>query len=197
MKVGLDALIAEIARNLDWNLLGWDAKFEGLSRPRRMHLILANLVRLDVARAERSDGSVGVRWRPSHRLENYFGVTRHGIPDEYEDAEAPIAVSTLGKQLSKVLQVNSHAVEGHTVYVSACFAMYRLGMLEYRGKKDGFCQFYKSPDFGERSEELDRKGDLTSVTEVVDEAGNTVEFIEEYGSSKSALPRFRLRSTRS
>jgi hypothetical protein len=181
MKVGLDALIAEITRSLDWNLLEWDPKFDALSRPHRMHLILARLVREDVARAEKSDGGVGVRWRPSHRLESYLGVTRHGIPDEYEDADAPAAISTLADELSKVLQVNGDGIEAHTVYAVSCFTMYKLGMLEYRGKVDGLCQFYKSPDFVERAEEQERRGDLTSVTEVVDEAGNTIEFIEKYG----------------
>ena len=95
MKVGLDALVAEIARCIDWNLLEWDPKFDALSRPHRMHLILANLVREDVARAEKSDGGVGVRWRPSHRLDSYFGVKRHGIADEYEDAETPVCIPKL------------------------------------------------------------------------------------------------------
>jgi hypothetical protein len=197
MKVGMDALIAEIARCLDWNFLECDPKFDALSRPHRMQLILASLVREDVAKAEKSDGGVGVRWRASHRLESHFGVTRHGIPDEYEDAGAPEVISTLADEFSKDLQVNGDAVEVHTVYAASCFAMYRLGMLEYRGKEDGFCQFYKSPDFVARSEELERRGDLASVTEVVDEARNTVEFIEEYGPLKSALPSFQLRLPRS
>ncbi len=174
MKVGLDALVAEIDRSLDWNLLEWDPKFGALSRSQRMHLILANLVREDVARTDKLDGGILVRWQPSRRLESYFGVTRHGIPDEFENVDASPAISAIADEFYKVLQANGDGVETHTVFVISCFTFYRLGMVKYLGKDDGLCQFSKSPDFDIMSEELDN---CTRIEEVLDQNGRTVKFI--------------------
>lgn len=187
MKVALDALTAEIARNVDWNIREWDSQFEEIPRAHRMNLILHHLASLDVARAEKSDGAVGIRWKPSRRLEAYFGVTRHGIADDYEDVEQLMPISGLADELSRILQGNEEAVEIHIVHTVVYFALYRLGMLEYRGRKDGVCEFNKSSNFAERCDEYEQNGDLASVTEVLDEAGRTVELIQNFQATGNTL----------
>jgi hypothetical protein len=164
MKVRVDAVIAEIARTLDVNLLRQDPNFEALPRFQRMHFIMAALVRGDIASGEKPGGRKVLRWRPSRRLESCFGVKRHGIPEELERIEAPIAISTLADEFSEVLQANGEMIEEVASYVLRLFAMYEMGLFEYRGKTDGLCQFDRS------SRRID----------VVDEAGNTADFVEKY-----------------
>ena len=53
MKVKLAAVVAEIARTVDYSLLESEPKFTNLSRPHRMSLILACLAREDIARVEK------------------------------------------------------------------------------------------------------------------------------------------------
>jgi len=164
MKVKLDALIAEIAGTLDVNLLRQDPNFATLPRPQRMHFIVACLERCDIARAEKAGGRRVLRWQPSRRLDGYFGVKCHGIPDELERIETPIAISTLADEFSEVLQANGETVEEAASYVLRLFAMYKLGLFEYRGKKDGLCQFDRS----------------SRSIGVVDDAGNAADFVEKY-----------------
>jgi hypothetical protein len=81
-----------------------------------------------------------------------------------EPGAAQIAISTLADEFSEVLQANGETVEEAASYVLRLFAMHRLGLFEYRGKKDGLCQFEKSP----------------SRILVEDENGNTADFVEKY-----------------
>jgi hypothetical protein len=164
MKVRLDAVIAEIAGTLDLRLLRQDPKFANLWRPHRMHLIMPSLARCDIARAEKSGGRKVLRWRPSRRLKNCVGVKPRGIPDELERIEAPIAISTLADEFSEVLQANVETVEEVASYALRLFAMYEMGLFEYRGKKDGLCQFERSP----------------YRVLVEDEAGNTADLVGKY-----------------
>jgi hypothetical protein len=144
MNVRLDALIAEIARTLDVSLLRHDPRFATLPRPQRMHLIVRTLARCDIARGEKYGGREVRRWRPSRRLERNLGVKGHGIPDEIERIEAPIAISTLVDELSDLLKENGEAIDEVTHYVLRLFGMHELEFLEYRGKRDGLCQFERS-----------------------------------------------------
>jgi hypothetical protein len=163
MKVRIDAVIAEIARTLDVNLLRQDPNFAALLRPHRMHFIFRSLVRCDIARAEKSGRRV-LRWRPSHRLKDYVGLNPRGIPNELETIKPPTAFSTLVEEFDEVLQANGETVEEVASYVLRRFAMYELGLFEYRGKKDGLCQLSRS----------------SRRIEVVDEAGDTADFVEKY-----------------
>jgi hypothetical protein len=124
MKIRLDALIAEIAANIDANLLEYDSNFAALPRFNRLSFIFRSLARCDIARAEKSGGRKVIRWRPSRRLEGCFGVKRHGIPDELERIEAPIAISTLADEFSEVLQANGETVEEVASHILRRFAMY-------------------------------------------------------------------------
>jgi hypothetical protein len=164
MTVRLDAIIAEIARILDASLLRHDAGFANLPRPQRMHFITRSLAARDIARGEKYGGRKVRRWRPSGRLEGCFGVKRHGIPDELERIEAPIAISTLADEFSELLQASGETIDEVASYVLRIFGVYALGLLEYRGKKDGLCRF----------ERCSRRID------VVDEAGNTTDFVDKY-----------------
>jgi hypothetical protein len=164
MKIRLDAVIAEIARNIDLNLLMQYPDFAELPRFHRMHFIVRSLASCDIARGEKYGGRKVRRWRPSRRLEGNLGVKGHGIPDELERIEAPIGISTLADEFEEVLQANGDAVGEVAPYVLRLFGMYGLGLLEYQGRKDGLCQFERS------SRRID----------VVDEAGNMTDFLEKY-----------------
>lgn len=164
MTVRLDAIIAEIAITLDTNLLRHDPNFANLPRPQRRHLIMTCLAGCDIAKGEKRGGRKVLRWQPSRRLERNLGVKHHGIPDEVERIEAPVAISTLADEFSELLQANGETVDEAASYVLRRFGMYGLGLLEYRGKKDGLCQFERS------SRRID----------VVDEAGNTTDFVDKY-----------------
>jgi hypothetical protein len=76
-----------------------------------MHFIAACLARCDIAIGEKRGGRKVRRWRPSRRLEGCFGVKRHGIPDELERIEAPIAISTLADELSELLQASGETID--------------------------------------------------------------------------------------
>jgi hypothetical protein len=82
-----------------------------------MHLIVRTLARCDIARGEKYGGRKVRRWRPSRRLERNLGVKGHGIPDEIERIEAPIAISTLVDELSDLLKENGEAIDEVTHYV--------------------------------------------------------------------------------
>jgi hypothetical protein len=163
MKVRIDAVMAEIARTLDYNLLNANPAFAKLPRFNRMHFIFRSLARCDIARAEKPGRGV-LRWRPSHSLKDVVGLTPRGIPNELERIDAPIAISTLADEFDEFLKANGEMVEEVASYVLRLFAMYEMGLFEYRGKKDGLCQFYRS----------------SARIEVVDEAGNTADFVEKY-----------------
>ena len=81
-----------------------------------------------------------------------------------KEIEAPIAISTLADEFSEILQANGKVVEEVTSYVLRLFAMYEMGLFEYRGKKNGLCQFERS----------------SSRILVEDEDGNTADFVERY-----------------
>jgi hypothetical protein len=168
MRSKLDAIIAEIVRIIDFNLLEQYPSFETFWRPNRMHLILGSLKRRDVARTERR--GVSLYWLPSRRLEDSAGVKNHGIRDEFERTEA-IGFSTDAEEFAGILGSNHKVIEKVALNVVRCFQMYQLGLLKYRGKRDGFLQFEKS----------------SSSTKMIDEAGNSAEFIE------GIVPRYSLR----
>jgi hypothetical protein len=164
MKVRVDAVMAEMAGTIDGNLLEYDSNFAALPRFNRLHFIFRSLARRDIAKAERSGGRKVIRWRPSHRLKDYVGLKPRGIPDEFERIEAPITISTLADEFEEILQTLDGPIEETAFGVLRCFAMYEMGLLEYRGKKDGLCQFYRS----------------SRHMTVVDEFGNTADFVEKY-----------------
>lgn len=164
MNVRLDAIIAEIARTLDLSLLMHDPEFANLPKPQRMHFMTRCLAARDIARGEKYGGRKVRRWRPSRQVESNYGVTEHGIPDEIERIEPPVAFSTLADEFSDLLQANDEAIDEVTHYVLRLFGMHALGLLEYRGKDGGFCQF-------DRSEKR---------IDVVDEGGNITDFVEKY-----------------
>jgi hypothetical protein len=116
MKLRLDALIAEIVRSIDLNLLMHDPDFADLPLPQRMHFIVRTLGRCDIARGEKCGRKVR-RWRPSRRLEDHFGVKQHGIPDEVERIEAPVAISTLADEFSDLLEANDEMIDEAAHYV--------------------------------------------------------------------------------
>src|SRR5437867_4442705 len=95
MNVRLDAVIAEIARILDASLLRHDAGFADLPRSQRMHFIKRSLAARDISGGEKYGGRKVRFWQPSRRVQGNIGVKGHGIPDELERIEAPIALSTL------------------------------------------------------------------------------------------------------
>lgn len=164
MDTKLDAIIAEIARTLDFSLLMHDPEFSTIPKPQRMHFITRCLAGHDIARGEKYGGRKVRRWRPSRQLEKSIGVKDHGIPDEIERIEAPVAISTLLEELSGLLDINEETINEATDYVLRLFGMHALGLLEYRGKEDGFCQF-------DRSEKR---------IDVVDDAGNKTDFVDKY-----------------
>lgn len=164
MKVKLDAIVAEIAANIDAELLEYNSEFAALPRFNRLHFILRSLARCDLANAERSSGRKVIRWRPSHRLKDYVGLKPRGVPDEFERIEAPVGISTLADEFEEVLQTLVGPIEQTAYGVLRRFAMCEMGLLEYRGKKDGLCQFYRS----------------SKRLLVEDEAGNTADFVDKY-----------------
>jgi hypothetical protein len=164
MEVKLDAIVAEIAANIDANLLEYDSNFAALPRFNRLHFIFRSLASCDIARAEKSGRRKVIRWRPSHRLKDYVGLKPRGIPDEFERIEAPIAISTLADEFEEILQTVRGPIEETAFGVLRRFAMYEMGLLEYRGKKDGVCQFHRS----------------SSRILVEDEDGNTADFVDKY-----------------
>jgi hypothetical protein len=143
MKVRLDAVMAEIAGTIDAHLLEYDSNFASLPRFNRLHFIFRSLARCDIARPEKCGRKV-IRWRPSHRLKDYVGLKPRGIPDEFERIEAPRFFSTLADEFDEYLQTVSSPIEQTAFNVLRRFEMYEMGMLEYRRKKDGLCQFRKS-----------------------------------------------------
>lgn len=159
MKIRLDAVIAEIAGSIDAQILECEPRYEALPRFNRLHFILRALARADIARAERSGGRKAIRWRPSRRLKDCVGLKPRRIPDEFERIEAPKTISTLADEFEEFLQTLGGPIEDTAFGVLRRFAMYEMGLLEYRGKKDGRCQFYRP----------------SKRIEVVDEAGNAAD----------------------
>jgi hypothetical protein len=162
MEVRLDAVIGEIAETVDSSLLRAEPNFTTLPRPNRMHLILLALMYCDIARPYNSNGVM--RWRPSRCLNKHVGVRGHGIPDERELTEKPTTISTLADELLETLRANSDLVVDVAFHVIRRFAMYQMGLFEYRGREDGRCQFYRS------SQRL----------LVEDEDGNKTDFVDKY-----------------
>jgi hypothetical protein len=118
MDVKLDAIIAEIARTLDLSLLIHDPEFAIIPKPQRMHFITRSLATRGIAKGEKYGGRKVRRWRQSRHLEKNFGVKDHGIPDEIERIEAPVAISTLVDEFSKLLDFNDEPINAVTNYVS-------------------------------------------------------------------------------
>jgi hypothetical protein len=123
MKVRIDAVIAEIARTLDVNLLKHDSNFATLPRPQRMHFIFRSLACCDIAKAEKFGGRKVRRWRPSRRLGRNFGVKWHGLPDELERIERPVAISTLADEFEELLQASGELAEDVADYVLRLLAI--------------------------------------------------------------------------
>jgi len=118
MDVKLDAIIAEIARTLDLSLLMHDPEFADIPKPQRMHFITRCLEGHDIARSEKYGGRKVRRWRLSRNFEKSIGVKDHEVPDEIERIEAPVAVSTLVDEFSKLLNFNDEPINAVTNYVS-------------------------------------------------------------------------------
>ncbi|MDI3561721.1 hypothetical protein [Bradyrhizobium sp. Arg816] len=135
MDVKLDAIIAEIARTLDLSLRMQDPEFATIPKPQRMHFITRSLAGHDIARGEKYGGRKVRRWRPSRHLEKFAGVKNHGIPDEIERIEAPVAISTLVDEFYELLDINDEPINEVADYVLRLFGMRSLGLLEYRGKE--------------------------------------------------------------
>jgi hypothetical protein len=169
MNAKMDALIAEIVRIIDLNLLEQYPLFETFWRANRMHLILASLKRCDVARAERR--GVGLYWLPSRRLEDYAGVKHRGIRDEFERTET-IGFSTDAQEFDQILRANHKVIEKVTLRVVRRFEMYQLGLLRYHGKEDGFLQFDRS----------------SSRTDMINEAEHAANFVA------GKIPRYSFRA---
>jgi hypothetical protein len=122
MDVKLDAIIAEIARTLDLCLLIHGPEFEMIPKPQRMHFITRSLATRGIAKGEKYGGRKVRRWRQSRHFEKKrFGVKDHGIPDEIERIEAPVAISTLVDEFSKLLDFNDEPI--NTVINYACWSI--------------------------------------------------------------------------
>jgi hypothetical protein len=139
MQSRIDAFIAEIARAVDSKILADDPNFADLWRPNRTFLLLSYLVKLDIARIQKRTDSIV--WLPSSDLENKFGVKGHSIPDELERTERPIGMNTLADEFSETLRDSNELINDATSRFLRRFAMYEKGLLAYRGKKNGRCQF--------------------------------------------------------
>ncbi|MGY4368440.1 hypothetical protein ACVW1A_004505 [Bradyrhizobium sp. LB1.3] len=118
MDVKLDAIIAEIARTLDLSLLLHDPEFADLPKPQRLHFITRSLATRGIAKGEKYGGRKVRRWRQSRHFEKNFGLKNHGIPDEIERIEAPVAISTLVDEFSKLLDFNDEPINAVTDYAS-------------------------------------------------------------------------------
>ncbi|WP_145984377.1 hypothetical protein [Bradyrhizobium nitroreducens] len=164
MKVRVDAIVAEIANVLDISLLRHNPEFADLPRSNRMHLIMSCMARRGIARGEKYGGRKVRYWKPSRHLDTDVGVKGHGIPSELERIEAPVVFSTLADDLSDFLGANGEAVDEVASFVVHLFGQYALGLLDYRGKKDGLCQFVTS----------------SRRVDVVDGRGSTTDFVEKY-----------------
>jgi hypothetical protein len=144
MKVKLAAIVAEIARTIDRDLLAFDTTFAILSRPHRMSLILTSLQRENVASAGKSRRDVVCRWDPSERLLEYLGAEPVGINDEFEDVQCPTGIFSAADEFARILRMRPYLVAEIASSVIRRFQMHNLGLLEYCGKKAGFCIFRKS-----------------------------------------------------
>jgi hypothetical protein len=80
----------------------------------------------------------------ARRVKDCVGLRPRGISDEFERIESPTTISTLADEFEEYLQTVSDPIEQTAFNVLRRFAMYEIGLLEYRGKKDGLCQFRKS-----------------------------------------------------
>jgi len=112
MEVKLDAIVAEIVENIDFELLEGDPKFDSLPRSQRIHLVLSMLADKNIARKEEVGVGSTICWRPSRRFEKYLGVKEHCIPDEHEVTEAPLARVKLAQQFSQALRVRPETSGG-------------------------------------------------------------------------------------
>jgi hypothetical protein len=175
MEVKLDAMVAEIVGNIDFELLEGDPKFDSLPRSQRICLVLSMLADKNIARKEEVGVGSTICWRPSRRLEKYLGVKEHGIPDEHEVTESPLTLVKLAQEFSQALR--AYKKEELMVTVSAAvqlFALFGLGMLEYVGKRNGQCEFRASPDFDAKAKEYERCGVTTGLIEVLGESEGVV-----------------------
>jgi hypothetical protein len=164
MRVELDAVIAEIVRTFDNSVLEAAPFFENVPRSHRMDLILASLEHLKIARTESCHNGADLRWRPSRDLRKCYGVKDHGMPDEAEEVRSSRTSSVLAEELSESLQASEGAIEEWAFDVGRQFSMYKIGLFEYGGKKDGLCQFHRT----------DKK------IMVMGEDGNQHDFVDRY-----------------
>ncbi|MCK1301951.1 hypothetical protein IVB33_10995 [Bradyrhizobium sp. 24] len=96
-------------------------EFAALPKPQRMHFVTRCLAGHGITRGEKYGGRKVRRWRQSRHFERNFGVKDHGIPDEIERIEAPIAISTLVDEFSKLLDFNDEPI--NTVINYACWSI--------------------------------------------------------------------------
>jgi hypothetical protein len=167
MKIQLAAMVAEIARTIDRDLLAHDPKFAILSRPHRMSLILTCLQREDVASAGRSSNGVVLSWDLSQKWQKYLGAASAGINDDVEDVECPTGIFSAANEFSRILRTRPYLIEEIASSVVRHFQMHDIGLLEFCGKKAGICVFRRS------------KGCI----EVVNKNADAREFIERHFNS--------------
>jgi hypothetical protein len=144
VKIELAAIVAEIARRMDRDLLAFNPAFSILSRPHRMSLIMTCLQRENVASARKSINGVVLSWDLSQTWQEYLSAQSAGIMDEIEDIECPAGIFSAADELSRILRTRSYLVEEITSSVVQRFQMCESGILDYCGRKAGLCVFRKS-----------------------------------------------------
>jgi hypothetical protein len=142
MKTRLDAVVAELVRNIDFKICSEIPKGAVPIRKHRMYLLLQMLTRQDAVACEQT-AETAPYWRPSRRLAAYSGVAYHGFADDYEEVAAPVVESKITEDFAKHLDKLSGAeVERKVGFIISFFSMFELGLLEYGGKgNDGLCQW--------------------------------------------------------
>jgi hypothetical protein len=176
VKVKLDAVVAEIVRSFDSEVCDETPKFKSLLKAHRMHLLLQMLERRDVARVEKGSAEISPYWRPSKRLEGFFGVERHGFADEYEDVDHLPAILEIADQFARVIlgKMTEPKVEKDVGIIISFFAMYRQGLVKYAGKgNDGLFLWRPTRKLKREIQEIEGKGAPTSILEEVDHDGNS------------------------
>jgi hypothetical protein len=141
VKVELAAIVAEIARRIDRDLLAFNPAFSILSRPHRMSLIMTCLQRENVASVRKSNNGVVLSWDLSQTWQEYLSAPSAGIMDAIEDIERPAGIFSAADELTGILRTRSYLVEEITSSVVQRFQMYGSGILDYCGKGDGLCVF--------------------------------------------------------
>src|ERR1700761_9082174 len=125
MKMKLDAVVAEIVRNIDLEIVQHNPGLAKYPRQHRLYVLFDFLRKEDVIK-DVNEGDLPTL-RPSTRLERFFGVERHGILDEYEDIVDPSALSAIHSEFGKEFDaLRGEALEKEVGFIISLFAMYRL-----------------------------------------------------------------------